>query len=309
MQGLPAKGGQRFLALRPELAGLGLEAGAINLVAEQRMAEMGEVDTDLVGPSGLELAGQQGGDRLAVFPGEGFQHLPMGHGFAAALADGHFLAIMRMPVDRLIDGAAGPVRHAPDKGHVAAPHLAGAAMVGELGGERLVGAVVFRDDHQAGGVLVQPVDDAGPLHAADAGERRAAMGDQRVDQCAGFMARGGMDHEVLRLVDDDEVAVLEHDIERDILAFRLGGSGGRNVDCDRIPRIDMISGVANRGTANVHLACEDQRFQARARQVRAAHGEHTVQPPRSLVASDCHLDGDLVPAGFVIGRVRRALHV
>ena len=82
MQGLPAKSGEHFLALRPELAGLGLEAGAVNLVAEEGMAEMGEVDADLVGASGLELAGEERGDRLAVFAREGVQHLPMGHGFA-----------------------------------------------------------------------------------------------------------------------------------------------------------------------------------------------------------------------------------
>jgi hypothetical protein len=57
----------------------------------------------------------------------------------------------------------------------------------------------------------------------------------------------------------------------------------------------MISGVANRGPADVHLACEDQRFQARARQVGAAHGEHTVQPPRSFVACDGNFVAGVVP--------------
>jgi hypothetical protein len=51
------------------------------------------------------------------------------------------------------------------------------------------------------------------------------------------MACGGMDHEVLRLVDDDDVVVLEHDVQRNILAFGLGGRRGRNVDCDRIPAL------------------------------------------------------------------------
>jgi hypothetical protein len=48
-----------------------------------------------------------------------------------------------------------------------------------------------------------------------------------------------------RLVDDDDVAVLVDDIQRDILAGGLGGDRLRDVDCDRIARGDMISGVAD----------------------------------------------------------------
>ena len=80
------------------------------------------------------------------------------------------------------------------------------------------------DDHQPGGVLVEPVDDARPLHPADARQRRAAMADQRIDQRAVGMARRGMDDEAGGLVDDDEVLVLEHDVERDVLAPRAAAS-------------------------------------------------------------------------------------
>jgi len=50
-------------------------------------------------------------------------------------------------------------------------------VVGELRGQRLMGAVGFRHHHQPGGVLVEPVHDAGPLDAADAGQAAAAMRD------------------------------------------------------------------------------------------------------------------------------------
>ena len=68
VQGLPAEGGERLLTLGAELAGLGLEVRAIDGVAHQGVADMGEVHPDLMGPPGLELAGQQRGDRLAVAP-------------------------------------------------------------------------------------------------------------------------------------------------------------------------------------------------------------------------------------------------
>ena len=75
------------------------------------------------------------------------------------------------------------------------------------------------------------------------------MGDQRVDQRAGLVAGGGMHHQALGLVDDDDVVVLVDDIERDILARGLGGDGFRHVDCDRIACGDMISGVADGGAS------------------------------------------------------------
>ena len=168
-----------------------------------------------------ELAGQQGRDRLAVAPVEGFLGVPMGDGLAAAVAHRHFLAGIGMAVDRRIDGAALAVGHVPDERHVAAPHRAGAAMVGELRGQRLVRAVVLRRHHQPGGVLVEPVHDARPPDPADPGKAGAAMGDQRIDQGSRFMTGGRMHHEPPRLVDDDDVVILVDDIERDILAGRL----------------------------------------------------------------------------------------
>ena len=61
-----------------------------------------------------------------------------------------------------------------------------------------------------------------------------------------------MHDEALRLIDDDDVLVLEDDIERDILTLRLRWGGLGDVDCDRIPSRDMISGVADGGA----LGCD-----------------------------------------------------
>src|SRR5260370_40575740 len=104
------------------MAGFGLEMRAIDAVAEQRMADMGEMHPDLMGAPGLELAGQERRDRLAVAPGEGFLDLPVGDRLAAAFAHRHFLPGMRMPVDRRVDGAALAGWDAPYEGHVGAPH-------------------------------------------------------------------------------------------------------------------------------------------------------------------------------------------
>ena len=115
----------------------------------------------------------------------------------------------------------GRAGRAPDEGEIAALDAA-FGLVGELGAERAVGGVGLGHHHQAGGVLVEPVHDARPLDAADAGQAVAAMGDQRVDQRALGVAGGRMHHQALRLVDDDERVVLVDDIERDRLARGLG---------------------------------------------------------------------------------------
>ncbi len=76
----------------------------------------------------------------------------------------------------------------------------------------MMGRIILGNDQQAGSVLVQSVDDAGPQRAADAGEAAAAVGQQGVDQGSRFRAGGGVDDEALGLVDDDQVGILEDNI-------------------------------------------------------------------------------------------------
>ncbi len=163
-------------------------------------------------------------------------------------------------------------------------------MIGELRRQRSMSPVGLGHHQEAGRFLVEPVHDAGPPHPADARQARAAMGDQRIDQRAGLVSGGGMHDQAFGLVDDDDVVILVDDIERDILARRLGGDRFRHVDCDRIAGGDMISGVADGGAFDGDGTCEDQRFQPRARQLRNAHREHAVEPDRSLVAGDDDLE-------------------
>ena len=134
----------------------------------------------------------------------------MGHRRAAAFAHGALVAGVRMAVERGVDGAFRPVGRAPDEGEIAALERP-SVLVGELLAERTMGAVGFGHHHQAGGVLVEPVHDARPLDAADAGQAVAAMGDQRIDQRAGGVAGGRMHHQALRLVDHDQRVVFVDD--------------------------------------------------------------------------------------------------
>src|SRR5216684_3628341 len=61
---------------------------------------------------------------------------------------------------------------------------------------------------------------AAPAHPADPREGRTAMREQRINQGALLVARSRMDDHSGRLVDDDQVLVLEADVERDRLRHR-----------------------------------------------------------------------------------------
>src|SRR6476646_1632296 len=115
MQGLSSKGCERISGCFREPRGLGLEARPVDRIAHQRVADMGEMDADLVGPAGLQLAGHEACDRLAVGPRKGLELLPMGDGLPAILPHCHLVARMGMAAERLVDGAAGAVRSAPHK--------------------------------------------------------------------------------------------------------------------------------------------------------------------------------------------------
>src|SRR5216683_6213014 len=76
------------------------------------------------------------------------------------------------------------------------------------------------DDHQPARILVEAMHDPRPSDPADAGQTRAAMAEQGVDESTVRVSRGGMDDHAGRLVDDDQMCILEAHIERDRLRFR-----------------------------------------------------------------------------------------
>src|SRR5665213_4487298 len=120
MQSLSAKTLHGGASLRAEPAGLGFETGAIGGIAQDRMADMGQMHPNLVGAAGLEGTSEQARDRLAVRACEPFQHLPMGHRRAAAFAHRPFVSGSGVTVERGVDGALGPAGRAPDEGEIAA---------------------------------------------------------------------------------------------------------------------------------------------------------------------------------------------
>ena len=155
------------LAVLPQL-GLFM---AVDGVAQNRVAAIGHVDADLVRPARFQLTLDE---RIA---GKALQHAPVRHGAAAVfLRDGHFLAVRRMATDGRVNGAGIVPDIAADDAHI----RPGQAVILQLRGKRGVREVILGRNDQPGRVLVNAVDDAGALFPADAGQRIAATGQQRV---------------------------------------------------------------------------------------------------------------------------------
>src|SRR5450759_4240211 len=99
MQGLSSKTFQDSAGGGGKQAGLGLEAGAVAGVAQDRMADMGQMHSNLVGAAGLQGASQQAGDRLAVGADIALDRHPQARAHRALVAG------LRMAVERSVDGA------------------------------------------------------------------------------------------------------------------------------------------------------------------------------------------------------------
>ena len=165
---------------------LALEAGdrlfgAVHRVPQDGMADMGHVDSDLVGASGLQAAAHMG---VARIPGDDF---PVGDGAASPGDNRHLFPVAGTAAD-------GGVHRALVFPEIAYHHALigpGQSVVLELSGKLLVGKVVFSGDDETGGVPVDAVNNTWSQGSADAGEGISTVMEQGVDQRTVGVAGGG----------------------------------------------------------------------------------------------------------------------
>ncbi len=227
---------------------------------------MGHVDPDLMRATGLQPAFQQRRDsRFAAAAAEAFGDGEMRHRMACIrVAGSHDAAprAVRGAAERRVDRAPGALRRPPDQRRIGALQAAAAPMVGKGAREGAMRGVGLRRDDQPARILVEPVHDARPPHAADPRQAVAAMVDQRVDQRSGPVAGAGMHDEAGRLVDDDQVLVLEDDCERDRLALRHRRLGLRQAHRGAPTGDDLRLGIGDRAAVDCDMAAADQILEA-----------------------------------------------
>ena len=213
----------------------------------------------------------------------------MSHRALAAVAfdDRDLLAVGRRAGERRVDRAFARLRDSVDDREIAPVDRMG----GELLGQALVRDVGLCDDQQPRRILVDPVDDAGPGDAADARQRAAAMVEQRVDQRSVEIAGRRMNDQARRLVDDQQMLVLEDDLQRNVLRFvvRRRRLGDRNAQALRRPRT-LVAGSRTGLPAGFHGAASDQGLQPFAREGRDGGGERAVKAPAGMGGLQAHVD-------------------
>ena len=205
----------------------GAAAPAVERVAEQRPAGVGDVDPDLVRAPGRQAAADQ-----RAPPTEALDHAPVGdRGLARLILDENFLRWVgwRPYSVRIVPSSVGgagatTARYSRTTPSAAGPRPAAPASLFRLNAAARaeVGRLVLGHHHHARGVLVEAMDDARPDRAADAGQLAPAVVEERVDQRARGVARRRVHHQARRLVDRDQVGVLEQHRQREVL--------GRHVD-------------------------------------------------------------------------------
>src|SRR2546422_1643337 len=184
----------------------------------------------------------------------------------------HALAIFRVATYRAFElarvGVEAPARD----------RQVGAAQrpIAQLRAQGVVAGVVARHADQTRGAFVEPVDDPGTSFTA---RRRPASTatQQRMDQRPRLVARGGMDDHARRLVDDDQVFILIHDLEQD--RFRRGGRriGLGDIDLDHVADRHVIRGI--RGLpVDTHQVALDEACGGGAAQVARVLGDESVEP-------------------------------
>lgn len=267
VKGLPAKRHHSVRRTLPQPVHLGLKPCGVKGIGHKRGPDRGHMDPDLMGATGLQPAGE-GTCRPKRFTG-----FIVGDGGFAVSAYGKALPVGRVAAQRPINGACWGMGRSPYERLITPGEWAVAAMVGKLRGETLVGCIGFGHHHDAGGVLVEPVDDARAHDATDAGQAIPAVGEQRIDECPRAMAGRGMNHQAGRLVDDDEGGIFIDDVKRDGLWERLCGRRRGDAHRQPIARNEFAGRVSEWRAVEFHGASPYQRLAARARQVRRNPGE------------------------------------
>lgn len=161
-----------------------------------------------------------------------------GEGGASAGGDGHALAVEVVAADGAIPEAVGRSGAADDEGEVGFVERA----VFELGGEGVVGGVVFGDDEDAAGFAVEAVDDAGTQDAADAGEAGTTVVEEGGDEGAGGAAGARVNDETRGFVEGEKIVVFVKYFEGDVFRGDAVGHGRWGQGDDGVPGAGKLAG-------------------------------------------------------------------
>ena len=131
------------------------------------------------------------------------------------------------------------------------------------------------------------------------------MMDERIDERSCRVAGTWMDHQTGRLVDHDEIVILEQDIERDCLAARCCRLGLGRGDIDPVAGGELAFRFGDDFAAKGDMAVADQCLQARTRKAALSHWSRRAP----VASSPATISSNAVPASLsgalIVCRTRR----
>src|SRR6266404_2115794 len=191
--------------------------GAIERVSDKRMLHCGEVHTDLMRSTCVELDLEQSrGSKSGEFAPLGASRAHAATLIAMVLARllsecFHARAVDGIAANRQLDFASSVFELAFDERDVGFFYGAGAKRFGQFS----VGIVVFCDDDEAGGLFIKTVHDSGAqsIRLRTATRKILSPTQERVYQRAAGIPCAGMHAHAGGFVDDEQVVVFVEDVQ------------------------------------------------------------------------------------------------
>jgi hypothetical protein len=230
-----------------------LRAAGVIAIAHDRVADRQEVDPDLVRAARLEPRFQKIGSTPP------FQTVEVCDGGLAVRQYRDPFAIRGRAPDRGIHGYFVLCEMTPDHGRIGPSNRAPF----EHRGETAVHVIIPRHEQEARGILVEPVHETGP-GGAGLSRQSAEVVDQGVGERATGVSYSGMHDHSRRLVDNEQVFVLEDDSERYRFAQKIARLGRRDFDDNAVTSPGSVA-LARHETIHEDVPFLDQGSETRPR--------------------------------------------
>lgn len=249
---------------------------AVQRIANYRMADGAQVNANLVRAPCEDGDARESKDAAKVFRGHNSSYGLATSARAPALAvlcrdRRHPFSVRRISSNRFVNPAAG-LDFSPHQRDIRLVDFA----LPELPRELFMGGIVLRHDHETRRAAIQPMDDPGPLLAANAAQVSDVM-QERVDERAVCMASGGMDDHSSRFVDNQQVTILVDDVNGQRFRRWRGIDRLGNIDRDDLSGLDQL--IRSRCLpADLNMAVFDQALQLRPRVSRNRGHEKQIEP-------------------------------
>lgn len=281
-----ARGVQELAAKNGELcfADGELRSGSVERIADEGMFESGEVHTNLMRASSVELDFDQS---CRV---ERLKDVPIGAGGAGVCgfargAGSHAYAALGITGDGEFDAAARRGKFSLHEREIRFLNDARAKRFGKLG----VSEIVFGDENCAACVFVEAMNDARAQLVATWRERLAAP-KKCVDECAAGVPRSGVNGHTGGFVDDDKVVVFVKNVERDGLGFSFEWGARFGLDGDLFATFEFLAGFGGLAV-DQNESRFDEFLDPGAGEIRAVCGDETVEACASVSGRNDEFDG------------------